>query len=109
VTNFNWQSSWFGAFYQPINSPTINFGSTSAANLGLYHFTTRTNQAIDGFSTVSIGYHYVATDAYGNPLDSNGDGIPDYLEDVYGNGIVAPGETPWGITIENPVNGSVLY
>ena len=35
----------------------------------------------------SLGYHYVALgNANGLPLDSNGDGIPDYLEDSNGNG-----------------------
>jgi hypothetical protein len=77
--------------------------------VGLYHFTTQTNQAIEANSVVDIGYHYVATDANGNPLDSNGDGIPDYIEDVNGNGISGLGQMPWGITIENPVNGAVIY
>jgi hypothetical protein len=42
-------------------------------------------------------------------LDSNGDGIPDYLEDANGNGIVDIGEMPFGVTIDNPVNGTVIY
>jgi hypothetical protein len=88
VTNgFNWQPSWFGNFYLPTNSPVIDKGSTTANQLGLYHFTTQTNQAVEGNSIVDIGYHYVATDAYGNPLDSNGDGIPDYIEDTNGDGL----------------------
>ena len=50
---------------------------------------------MEGTSTVDIGYHYVATDAYGNPLDTDGDGIPDYIEDANGNGTVDSGETDW--------------
>ena len=61
----------------------------------LDYFTTQINQAPETNAVVDIGYHYVATDAYGNPLDSNGDGIPDYLEDPIGNGLDNPGETPW--------------
>jgi len=109
VTNFNWQTSWFGSYYLPTNSPIIQMGSTNANLLGLYHFTTQINQAIEGNSIVDIGYHYVATDGSGNPLDSNGDGIPDYTDDANGNGIIDPGELPFGITIENPNNGAVLY
>ena len=65
---------------------------------------------------MDIGYHYVATDAYGNPLDSNGDGIPDYLEDVNGNGLVDSGEIGWNVVgdlglkvlITRPKNGGIL-
>lgn len=99
VTNYNWQSSQFGNFYLPTNSPLINAGSTTADQVGLYHFTTQTNQVPETNSIVDIAYHYVATDAYGNPLDSNGDGIPDYLEDANGNGVVDGGETNWALAI----------
>lgn len=97
VTNgFNWQSSWLGNFYLPSDSLLIDAGDTTANLLGLYHFTTQTNQVPEGDkypgTPVDIGYHYVATDAYGNPLDSNGDGIPDYLEDANGDGIFDAGD-----------------
>jgi hypothetical protein len=109
VTNYNWQTSWFGNFYVPANSPVVNAGSTTADQLGLYHFTTQTNQIPETNSVVDIGYHYVATDQYGNPLDSNGDGIPDYLEDPAGNG-----SGNWDTTlllnviITQPRNGSTI-
>ena len=120
VTNYNWQTSWFGNFYLPPDSPLLNAGSTYANLLGLYHFTTQTNIDLpydpEGNSTVDIGYHYVATDAYGNPLDSNSDGIPDYIEDANGNGTADSGEIDWnsyydlGLTviITQPRNGSTL-
>jgi len=44
LLSFNWQSSWFGNFYQATNSPLIDAGSTTAVQFGLYHFTTQTNQ-----------------------------------------------------------------
>jgi hypothetical protein len=113
---YNWQDSWLGNYYQPTNSPLIDKGNPTADQLGLYHFTTQTNQTVEGTSTVDIGYHYVATDTNGIPLDTNGDGVPDYLEDANGNGLVDSGETGWNLTgdlglkvlITRPRNGSLL-
>ena len=116
VTNgFNWQSSWFGNFYQATNSLLVDKGNRTANQVGLYHFTTRTNQMKETNSVVDIGYHYVATDTNGIPLDSNGDGIPDYLEDANGNGLVDNGETNWASpdsdTADQPnhVQGTNVY
>jgi hypothetical protein len=94
-------------------------GSRSAASAGLYHYTIQTNlqnncEVPDGTNTVSIGFHYVAVDQYGNPLDSNGDGIPDYLEDANGDGIYDTGDPGnWqglnlNVIITRPRNGSIL-
>jgi hypothetical protein len=102
---FNWQTSWLGRFYQPTNSPLIHAGSTTADQAGLYHFTVTTNQVIESTNTVSIGYHYVATNGSGNPLDKDSDGVPDYLEDANGNGLVDDGETNW--TNYDSANGLV--
>ncbi len=92
----------FGNYYLPAGSPLINSGSTTADQLGIYHYTTQTNQTVEGFSIVDIGYHYVASDANGNPLDSNGNGIPDYLEDASGHG------QPLTVTLTLPTN-NVFY
>jgi len=109
VTNYNWQTSWFGNFYLSTNSPLITNGSTTANLLGLYHFTTQTNQVPEGTNIVDIGYHYVATDQYGNPLDSNGDSIPDYVEDAAGNGSGNWDSTLFlNVIISQPRNGSTL-
>ena len=91
-SGYNWQSSWFGDYYLPAGSPLVQRGSTTADKVGLYHFTTQTNQVPETNSIVTIGYHYVATDANGNPLDTNGDGIPDYIEDANGNGVYDMGD-----------------
>ena len=80
TTNLAWVNGPLGGFYQPTNSPLITNGSASAAQLGLYHYTTQTSQVPEGNATITIGYHYVSLGANGLPLDSNGDSIPDYLE-----------------------------
>jgi hypothetical protein len=93
--SFNWQRSWFGNYYLPSGSGVIDKGSTTANLIGMYHFTTQTNQTKEQNTQLDIGYHYVATDANGNPVDTNGNGIPDYLEDINGNGTVDSGEINW--------------
>jgi hypothetical protein len=95
TNDVGYQTNFLGNYYLPINSPLINAGSTNANLLGLYHYTTTTNQVPETNSVVDIGYHYVATDAYGNPLDTAGYGIPDYLADANGNGVWDPGEVDW--------------
>jgi hypothetical protein len=104
--------SYLGNCYYPTNggllSTLINAGSRSATNALLYHYCTTTNQVKESSSTVDIGFHYVATDSNGNPIDTDGDGIADYLADTNGNGFQEFGELTFGITVENPVNGSVL-
>lgn len=120
VTNFIYANGPLGNYYQ-VSTNLLNAGSTTAAALGLYHYTVQTNlvsgaEVPEGANTVSIGFHYVAVDQYGNPLDSNGDGIPDYIEDANGNGTVDSGEIGWNITgdlglsvtITRPRNGSIL-
>ena len=99
IISFNWQSSWFGNYYLPIGSQLLGAGGVTANQVGLYHFTTQTNQVPETNSIVDIGYHYVVTDTNGVPLDANGNGIPDYLEDANGDGVRDNGETNWALTI----------
>lgn len=96
VNTFNWQSGWLGNFYLPTNSSLINTGSvTDAASVGLYHFTTVTNQVKETNSIVDIGYHYVALDTNNVPVDTDSGGVADYLEDPNGSGTVNGDETDW--------------
>jgi hypothetical protein len=89
-----------GRFYLPTNltnhSPLFNSGSQNATNAGLYHFTITTNQVKEATSTVDVGFHYVAVNASGQPIDTDGDGLADYFEDTDGDGIPDTGETGWG-------------
>lgn len=94
-----YQTGPLGDFYQSINSPLIDNGSITANLVGLYHFTTTTNEVKEAGSKVDLGYHYAAVNANGNLVDTDGDGIPDYVEDPNGNGTTDVGETNWALAI----------
>ena len=85
-----------GDSYLPDNT-LRNLGSLSAAALGLYHFTTATNQAKEASSAVDFGFHYAAVTQYGNgevdAADTDFDGVADYREDANGDGDLDAGET----------------
>jgi hypothetical protein len=116
ITNITWQGGPLGYYYQVLSSPLLANGSTFATNLGLYHYTVLTNETVEGTNIVSRGYHYIALGTNGLPIDTNLDGIPDYLEDANGNGVVDSGEIDWlvsgdlGLTviITQPMNNSTL-
>ena len=87
-----------GGWYQS-NANYVNLGSRYATNAGLYHYTTQASLVNELGTLVDIGFHYVAISSSGIPTDTDGDGIPDYLEDRNGNGNAInspdPGETDW--------------
>jgi len=93
--SFTYASNGLGRFYHASTTFT-DVGSRTAPDIGLYHYTTRTNQAKEATSYVDRGAHYVAVNAQTlQPIDSDSDGIADYVEDDNGNGSVDTGETPW--------------
>jgi hypothetical protein len=120
VASLSYKAGPLGNYYQPTNSAFINVGSVANAGLvGLYHYTVTTNlvsgsEIAETNGIVDIGFHYVAVDSTGNPLDNDLDGIPDYLEDSNGNGLLDSGETDWQsptdlglrVVITRPRNGS---
>lgn len=95
-----YQTGPLGNFYLPTTSPLYHTGSRTPDEAGLHQYTTQTNQTKAGDEypsghNASIGLHYVAaTNATSLlPKDSDGDGIPDYVEDKNGNGAADGDET----------------
>ena len=86
ITTADYQTGPLGNYYYPTTfngqnlARLIDVGSAAANVLGLCPFTVRTDQTPEGVSQVDIGFHYVALGGSGNPLDNNGNGIPDYDE-----------------------------
>ncbi len=84
-----YQSGPLGDYYLPTTTPLYHAGSRTANDAGLFHYTTRVDQTKEGSGQmVNIGLHYVATtnSACFLPRDSEGDGIPDYVENWHGDG-----------------------
>src|SRR5256885_385511 len=118
LTNFAYKTGTLGGFYQATNSVLLNIGSRNATNAGLYHYTVTTNfvngqHVKETNSVVDIGFHYVAVDTNGVPIDTDGDTLPDYLEARNGNGSFDPGESNWNnpaptVSITAPTNGQLF-
>jgi hypothetical protein len=116
-SNITFQSGPLGYYYYPTTSPLINADtSTNADQVGLYHYTTTTNQVKEANSYLDIGFHYIAFGTNGLPVDTTGCGTPDYLRDANGNGVVDSGELSWtnaadlglNVIITRPKNNSIL-
>ena len=89
LTNFAWAAGPLGDYYQPVNGPLARQGDVAAVAAGLRHYTTTTDQAMEGTNAVSLGFHYVALARNGWPLISNTNGVPDYVADALAHPAVA--------------------
>ncbi len=97
-----------GRFYLPSTATQLlGAGGRKAGQAGLYHFTSLTTNAKEQNAMVNIGPAYLALDANGNPVDSNGDGVADFIADRNGDGNGGGDEVPWA-TI-NSGNLAVLW
>jgi hypothetical protein len=109
LTSFTFTNGPLGQYYQ-LSTNLVDKGSRTADLAGLYHYTARQSQVKETNSIVDIGLHYVALDANGQPIDRDGDYIPDYIEDSNGNGEADPGETDYRqsfkVVVTRPRDGS---
>jgi hypothetical protein len=79
-----YQRAAFGNYYLSQTTPLYRAGSRTATDAGLTQYTTFTNQSKDASNQpVNIGLHYVAA-TNSLPLDSDGDGVPDFVEVEHG-------------------------
>jgi hypothetical protein len=84
-----------GNYYLPPSATgLLGTGSRSAGAASLYHFTSLLTNAKEAAGQVNIGPAYLAP-AYGAPVDSNNDGIPDFIADRNGDGNEDGDEMPW--------------
>jgi len=91
----------FGDFYYSTNggpgslTNLIDYDAIhSPASVGLYHYTTKLDQTKELAGPLDVGMHFVSA-LNGVSQDLDGDGLPDYLEDVNGDGVANNGETNW--------------
>ncbi len=95
-----------GNFYLPTTAAALfHNGSQPAAAAGLYHFTSYITNVKEAANPVNMGPHYLAL-VGSLPADTDGDGIPDFIEDRNGNGIADTTETDW--TIANTAPSAIL-
>ena len=91
ISAVSYESGSYGKYYIPQSGGMgvlVDGGSRSASAAGLYHYTTsKAAGSKEGGSQVDIGYHYAGIDSGNKPIDSDGDGVADYIEDVNGNGL----------------------
>ena len=87
------------------NTALENVGSRTAATAGLYHHTIKTGTTKEASTQVDIGFHYLALDANNNFLDTDGDGLADYIEDSNGNGGYNSGDAGDFVNVDSDGDG----
>ena len=92
-----------GYYYHRITNRLDNAGSRTAADAGLYHYTSAADQTKETNSTVDIGFHYVA-------LTNGGTSV--YVEDAIPTGggqIVSNDQWNWISGSPTPFSGSLAH
>lgn len=119
LASLSYETGPLGSFYLPASSTAlVDKGSRTAADAGLYHFTSFTSNVKEGNEAanpkqVNIGPHYLALTS-GRPADSNNDGVADFLADRNGDSVQDTDEMPWSsanngsLTILTPVNNATV-
>jgi hypothetical protein len=107
------QTGALGRYYYGSGmSSLFDAGSAPAYSLGYYNYTTQTNQSKETSSAIDIGFHYVAVDGNGVPIDTDRDGLWDYYEDSNGDGdptgdatsFIAPNSYLYSLTGSTPID-----
>ncbi|HAM70801.1 MAG TPA: hypothetical protein DCM86_04075, partial [Verrucomicrobiales bacterium] len=114
ISTFNYLTATYGDYYYNYNTPAVagtldDLAGAGDVTPGVALVAQRTVNGISllpesASGMVSIGFHYVASS--GTPkvaLDTDGDGVADYVEDRDGNGATGAGETSW--TVYDSRNG----
>lgn len=103
VTSPAYVTGPLGDRYLPAACTLRDAGSQAdAARAGLYHHSTSANdRSREEHTRVDVGFHYVAC-ADDQPTDSDGDTLPDWLEDPNGNGALDSGETLFASSDTDP-------
>jgi len=96
----NYATSTLGTNYYGTSTPLsnlINAGSRNRDAATLFHHTVLVAQTTEGedagSAVVDIGFHFIALSS-GLPKDSDGDGIPDFVENRNGTGTYNSGTDP---------------
>jgi len=84
----------------------VGAGFRSGTTAGLFHHVIATHLVSIGSGQVGIGFHYLKTSAGGVPLDTDSDGMPDWMEDVNAGMGVRPGTRVLGPLTPPPTGSS---
>jgi hypothetical protein len=69
--------------------------ASTGPTAGLFHHVIATNLVPIGTGAVGIGFHHLRATTTGVPIDTSGDGIPDWMEDVNGDGSTTGDPSSW--------------